>query len=144
MIPCNLYGKSNKEYSNKSHLPLALLSKIKKAVENEDDHIILFGDGTSLRQLMHSRDLAQILKIMIDREIYENFNIATEENLSIDEIAKQGLMATESTHLKIKYDISQPSGQYRKDISNKKMRSIIKDYKFIKLVDGLQEVYKTL
>tara|TARA_R110000824_G_scaffold154488_2_gene326671 strand:+ start:4615 stop:5529 length:915 start_codon:yes stop_codon:yes gene_type:complete len=144
VIPCNLYGKSNKEYSNKSHFPLALVAKIKRALENGDDHIVLFGDGTPLRQLMHSRDLAQILKIMIDQGIYENFNIAPGENLSIDEIAEQGLIAAGATHLKINYDKSQPNGQHRKDVSNKKMRSIIKDYKFIKLVDGLREVYKTL
>ena len=144
VIPCNLYGESNREYSNKSHFPLALLAKIKRAVETDADHIVLFGDGTPIRQLMHSRDLAQILKIMIDREIYESFNVAAEENLKIDEIARLGLIATGCTHLKIKYDRSQPNGQHRKDISTKKMKSIIKDYKFIKLVDGLREAYKIL
>jgi|TARA_R110000796_G_scaffold38726_4_gene97178 GDP-L-fucose synthase len=144
VIPCNLYGKNAKVDSNKSHFVTALLVKIKRAVENGDDHIVVYGDGTPLRQYMHCRDLAQILKITIERKIYDNFNIAPEENLSIAEIAQLGLIATENTHLKIKFDKLQPNGQYRKDISIKKMESIIENYEFIKLVDGLHEVYKEL
>ena len=144
VIPCNLYGISNKEYSNKSHFPFALLTKIKRAVENGEDHITLFGDGTPMRQLMHSRDLANVLKIMLDQEIYDNLNVAPEENLTIDDIARKGLLATNSEHLRIEYDASKPTGQHRKDISNKRLRAVIEDYEFIKLIDGLQEVYKTL
>ena len=144
VIPCNLYGKNDKIGVNKSHFVTALLRKIKQAVENNDDHIVLFGDGTPLRQFMHCRDLAQVLKIMITQKIYDNFNIATEESLSIEDIAKMGLEATGNTHLKIRYDKSKSNGQYRKDISIKKMKSIIKNYNFIPLMDGMKEVYETL
>ena len=144
VTPCNLYGPNNKEYSTRSHFPLALLTKIKKAVENSEDHIVLFGDGKPMRQLMHSRDLAKVIKIMIDQGIYESFNVAPEENMTIDDIARIGLSVTKNEHLKIKYEDSSLAGQYRKDISTSKMKSLIGNYKFISLVDGLQEVYETL
>lgn len=144
VIPCNLYGTSNKQYSARSHFPLALLTKIKMAVENNEDHIVLFGDGKPMRQLMHSRDLAKVIKLMIDREIYESFNVAPEENLTIDDIAKIGLAVTGNQHLKIKYEDPSLAGQYRKDISTSKMKSLIGDYKFISLTEGFQEVYETL
>ena len=62
----------------------------------------------------------EFLKIMIDREIYESFNIAPEENLNIDEIAKLGLIATGNTHLKIKYDkaVSQILSKLKKQKNN--------------------------
>ena len=144
VIPCNLYGTSNKQYSTRSHFPLALLTKIKKAVQDEKDHIVLFGDGKPMRQLMHSRDLAKIIKIMIDRNIYESFNVAPEENLTIDDIAKIGLSVTGNEHIEIKYHDASLAGQYRKDISTSKMKSLIGDYNFISLTEGFQEVYETL
>jgi GDP-L-fucose synthase len=144
VIPCNLYGRSSEENPNKSHFPLALLTKIKKALENGDDHITLFGDGTPMRQLMHSKDLANILKIMIDREIFENLNVAPNENLTINEIAELGLKVAGGEHLKVVYDTSQPTGQHRKDISNKKLMSLIQEYNFVRLIDGLHEVYNKL
>ena len=81
---------------------------------------------------------------MIDRDIYESFNVAPEENMTIDDIAKIGLSVTKNEHLKIEYEDPSLAGQYRKDISTSKMKSMIGDYKFISLVEGLQEVYKAL
>jgi GDP-L-fucose synthase len=144
VIPCNLYGTYNKEYSTRSHFPLALLTKIKNAVEKKEDHIVLFGDGKPMRQFMHSRDLAKIIKIMIDQNIYESFNVAPEQSLAIDDIAKIGLAVANSEHLDIKYEDSTLSGQYRRDISTAKMKSLIGEYEFISLTDGLKEVYETL
>lgn len=34
-----------------------------------------------------------------------------------------------------------PNGQYRKDVSNSKLRSIIKDFKFTSLEDGIKKTY---
>jgi len=144
VIPCNLYGTHNKEYSTRSHFPLALLTKIKNAVENKEDHIVLFGDGKPMRQLMHSRDLAKIIKIMIDHSIYESFNVAPVESLAINDIAKIGFAVTNNEHLNIKYEDSSLSGQYCRDISTVKMKSLIGEYEFISLADGFREVYETL
>ena len=36
---------------------------------------------------MYAGDLAQIIKLCIDNNVYENLNVASEENLSIEEIA---------------------------------------------------------
>lgn len=144
VMPCNMYGDNDKIDTQKSHFIAALLVKIKEAVKTGSDHIVLFGDGTPLRQFIHASDLAKILKIMLDEGIYENLNIATNENLSINEMALIGLKATGNEHLKIVYDTEKPNGQIRKDISTEKLNKLIKDYKFINLSDGIKEVYKNL
>lgn len=144
VIPCNLYGQNDKTDVIKSHFVTALLVKIKEAVKNNDNHITLFGDGTPLRQFMHSRDLANIIKIMVDNNIYDNLNVATDENLSIDEMARITLKATNNEHLEIRYDNTKPNGQHRKDISTERLNNIIPNYKFTKLYDGVKEVYNTM
>ena len=143
MSPCNLYGESDKDDENKSHFVTALIKKIYLANENDDDHIMLYGDGTPLRQFMHASDVANIIKIVIEQDITESFNLATKENISIDEIARIALKATGSEHLRIDYDNTKPNGQFRKDLSIKKFESLVPDYKFTNLEGGIREYYKT-
>lgn len=141
IIPCNLYSNNDKLDKIKSHFIAALVVKINEAVINGDDHILLFGDGTPLRQFIHAEDLANIIKITIDREIYTNFNIASYENLTIDEMARVALKETGNDHLEIRYDTNVTNGQHRKDINVDILHDLIPDYKFITLADGIRAFY---
>ncbi len=143
ITPCNLYGESDKDDEEKSHFVTALIKKIYLANKNNSDSITLYGDGTPLRQFMHAKDFANILKIVIENDITDSFNLATEENITINEIAQIALRATNSEHLKILYDKSKPNGQQRKDISIEKFKRIITNYKFISLEDGLKTYYES-
>ena len=141
VMPCNMYGEHDKIDENKSHFIAALLHKVKKAISKGDDSIVLFGDGTPLRQFMHAKDLAKILKIMLDNDIYDDLNIAVDANLSITEMAKIVLKATNNEHLKIVYDMTKANGQHRKDIGIDRLKSLIPDYKFITLEEGIKSLY---
>jgi GDP-L-fucose synthase len=111
--------------------------------KNNVDYITLFGDGTPLRQFLHANDLAKIIKLVIDNDITESFNVATYENYSIKEIANIALKSCDSTNLKIKFDTTKPNGQYRKDVSIEKLKSLFPEYLPISLVDGIKDIYKT-
>lgn len=144
LIPCNMYGEYDKTDVVKSHFIAALIIKIKDAVKNNKDYITLYGDGSPLRQFMYAGDLANIIKYIIDNDIYENLNIATEDVLSIHEMAKIALKTTNNDHIKINYDTTKPNGQYRKDISIDKLKKIIPNYNFVKLEDGIKKIYDKL
>jgi GDP-L-fucose synthase len=144
VMPSNMYGENDKMDYQKSHFIPALLMKIKKAIENGEEEITLLGDGTPLRQFMHARDLANVIKYMIDNEIYENLNVANDENLSIHEMALIALEVTNNKHLKIKYQPDTPNGQFRKDICTKRLKELMPNYKFILLADGIKMVYNSL
>ena len=144
VMPSNMYGENDKFDPKKSHFIPALLMKIKKAVAEKKDHITLLGDGTPLRQFMHVKDLAATIKYMIDNEIYENLNIANDENLSIDAMARICLEATGNSHLKIVYEPNTPNGQYRKDISTKRLKELMPNYQFTKLADGVKVMYNNI
>ena len=144
VVPCNLYGEHDKFDSGKSHFVTALLLKIKTAIKNGEGHISLFGDGTPLRQFMHAEDLAKSMHLMLLNDIYENINIATDENYSINEIAHKALQVTNNNHLKIEYVPNTPNGQYRKDVCTKKFKELFPNYKMISLGDGMKRVYESL
>ena len=143
LTPCNLYGEHDK-YGDNSHFVAALIKKIHNAKMAGDNKITLFGTGTPLRQFMYSNDLAIIIKKCLDDNIYENFNVATEQNVSIDEIARIALKACDAEHIDIEYDSTKPDGQYRKDVSINKLKTLIPDFSAISLYDGIKNTYSKI
>jgi len=144
IIPNNLYGEFETGDMSKKHFIGALLEKIKIANQNNDNSINLMGDGTPTRQFTFADDIAKIIKLIIDNNINENFNVGIEENLTIDEIAQLALKITNSKHLNIKYNPFLPNGQLRKDISMNKFKQIFPKFKFTSYDEGIQKTYKSL
>jgi GDP-L-fucose synthase len=143
LTPCNLYGEHDK-FSDNSHFVAALIKKIHNAKKLDYDKITLFGTGTPLRQFMHSDNLAEVIKMCIDENVYESFNVATEQNVSINQIAQTALDACDANHLKIEYDSNKPNGQFRKDVSIEKMKKIFPNFKATNLHDGIKKTYSIL
>lgn len=143
LIPCNLYGEHDK-YGDNSHFIAALIKKIHIAKKNGDDKIVLFGTGTPLRQFMHSDDLAKVIYHCLENDIYDNMNVATEQNLSIREMAEIALKACDANDLTIQFDDSYPDGQFRKDVSIERLKSAIPDFQAIGLEDGIRKTYQYL
>ena len=138
LIPCNLYGDyDNMHNESKMHFITALLNKIRNS---KDKTLHLLGTGKPLRQFMYAGDLAAIIKLVIDNDITENFNVAPNFNYSIDEMAKIALEVTEKDY-EIIYDRPDLDGQFRKDVSNNKLLKIFPLFKFTGLKEGLKQVY---
>ncbi len=142
LIPCNLYGFGDKDGEKNSHFVTSLVRKIYEANKYGHDHIVLYGDGTPIRQFMYVDDLTYVIKEVLEKNIYENLNVSTDEGLTISEIAEIALRACESTHLKIVYDKTKPNGQHRKDISSEKLKMLIPDFKPTSLECGIKKMYK--
>ncbi len=141
LIPCNLYGEFDKFDSVQGHFVGALIQKIIDAKKKGLNFITLFGDGTPYRQFMHAKDLARLIKEMIFKEKFFNMNVATDENYTIDHIAKIALKSLGLESLLIKYDNSKPNGQQRKDIDISTLKKHFPDFKPIKLEKGIKEIY---
>lgn len=144
IIPSNLYGEYETGDATTKHFVGALLDKIYQANKNGSDHITLFGDGSPLRQFTFAKDVAEILKLIVTYDVKENMNVSTTENLTIDQLAKLALEATNSTHLKIEYDTTKPNGQYRKDISIDTFKNIFPNYEFTSYIEGIKTTYNSL
>ena len=144
ITPSNLYGEYEHGEVSRKHFVGALLEKIYTAKINGDDYITLFGDGTPLRQFTFAKDIAEIINLLIQYDIKENLNLTTADNLTIDQMARMALEATDSQHLKIQYDTTKPNGQYRKDIDTTKFKNIFANYKFTSYIQGIKQTYNTL
>lgn len=141
LIPCNLYGEyDNFENENKMHFLTALLYKIKNATNNQ---IELLGTGKPLRQFMYAGDFAEIIKYVLEHKITNSFNVAPDENLSINDMALAAIEAINPS-LKLSYSNPELDGQYRKDVDNSKLQNIIPNFKFTPLKEGLLRTYYKL
>jgi GDP-L-fucose synthase len=142
LIPCNLYGEYDKIDEKRSHYLTALLGKIISAEREQKSQINLLGTGKPLRQFMYGGDLARTIKHCIETDIHESFNVAVDENRSIREIAEIALKATGHEDFTLVFDRTSPDGQFRKDVSNARMKSFLPDFEFTPLPDGIRKVYQ--
>jgi len=137
LIPCNLYSElDNFEHGAKMHFITALLKKIKES----NGTLNLLGTGKPLRQFMYAGDLSRIIKEVIDKDIKENFNVAPDYNYSINEMAEMALDGLDKKY-NIVYSKPELDGQYRKDVSSKKLMGILPNFEFTSLKKGIKKVY---
>jgi len=142
LIPCNLYGKPNLSHLDRQHFINDLVMKIYKA-EKHEGVIKLFGDGTPLRQFMHARDLATIIRNYIQADLNVSMNVAPSENITIKNYVEIALQSLGLQHLPVVYDPSLPNGQLRKDVCNRRFYSHFPDFRFTSLDDGVRELYNS-
>jgi len=139
VIPCNLYGEDDKFKFERSHYVSALIDKIYFA---KDKKIHLLGTGKPLRQFMYSEDLARAIKELIDKNIYENVNVANDEVCSIKEIAEIALQTLGKEDYEIIFTNNEiEDGNYRKDVSSKKLKDLLDGFEFTTLANGIKKVY---
>lgn len=143
LIPCNLYGLGDKDHDTNSHFITALVKKIFISKQNNQKSITLFGDGTPLRQFMYAGDFAEIIKQTIENNITDSFNVATEENLSIKQMAEIAIDVTDNQNINILWDTNKPNGQFRKDVSIVKFKNLFPNFKFTSLSNGIKIVYNS-
>ena len=145
IFPCNLFSEyDNFEDDTKAHFVTALLKKVK----NSDGVVSLLGTGAPLRQFIHAEDLARIICECLVKDVKQDFNFCDDIDgrpPSVKEIAEMALKAANREDLELKFDKDLlKDGQYRKDCSNKKMKELFPDFKFLSLEDGLRRVYNKL
>lgn len=138
VIPTNVYGPKDNYNLENSHVLPAMIHKCYLAKKNGTE-LELWGDGSPLREFIFSKDVSKICeRLLVDYEGTEPIILSTSEEISIKEIAN--MVAKIMGYKKqIKWNTSKPSGQLRKPSDNTKLKSVLKDFKFTSIEDGLQE-----
>jgi nucleoside-diphosphate-sugar epimerase len=99
----------------------------------------VWGDGTPLREFIFSKDVANIVDLLLEK--YEGTDPVIISNSTEYTIKQVVDLIVE--HLgfdgEVKWLTDKPNGQYRKPSSNKKLLSIIGEYNFTTLEIGLKE-----
>ena len=138
IIPCNLYGATEKTSEKNAHFMTALINKIDIANKNKEESIKLFGNGKPKRQLLYAKDFAKILKLMVKSDITESFNVSPKEVYTIKQIAKIALKATNNKNIKITFDQTKPNGQLIKILDTTLFDKLFYNFKYTSLEDGIK------
>ena len=134
----NVYGPENDFYANTSHFVSSLIKKFYYA--KDGDTLEFWGTGNALRQHLYVDDVSKVIIKLLDLHNSDiPIALTPDENLSIREIVEL-CKKTTGKNIKIVFN-NELTGQFRKDVSNKKLLELIGDYDFTSMKSGLKLTY---
>jgi GDP-L-fucose synthase len=113
-MPTNMYGPNDNYHPENSHVLPALIRKFHEAAENNSPEVVVWGDGTPMREFLYADDLANALVyLMLNYDDKEFVNVGYGSDVTIGELAK---MIGEIVGFKgeIVFDASKPNGTPKK------------------------------
>jgi GDP-L-fucose synthase len=150
LMPTNLYGENDNFHPENSHVIPALIRRIHEAKINNSDEVIIWGDGTPMREFLYVDDLADasIFVLSLSKEKYfsnvspslTHINVGTSIDISILELSKT-LKSIIGFNGKIVFDPSRPNGTPRKVVDTSRLSKMGWNHK-INLYKGLEKTYK--
>ncbi|WGL60858.1 GDP-L-fucose synthase [Pigmentibacter sp. JX0631] len=127
VMPTNLFGKNDNYHPENSHVIASLIRKICEAKFSNKKEVIVWGDGTPLREFMYSRDLGDAVSFLAANVSFKDLeqcqlgklhnlshiNVGSGVEISIKELAYKisSLVKYEGN---INFDLSKPNGTSRK------------------------------
>lgn len=140
IIPPNLYGPGDNYHPDHSHVVAGILRRTHEAKELDRSDVIVWGDGTPRRELLHVDDLAQaMLWLMCSTTYYDLYNVGSGYDHAISELATM-IADIVGFKGKIIYDPSKPNGTMRKLLDSSRIRAL--GWRpMIHEKDGLQQAY---
>lgn len=138
VIPTNVYGPKDNYNLENSHVLPAIIHKCYLA-KKYNTELELWGDGSPLREFIFSRDVAKLCdELLLNYNDTEPIILSTSDEISIKEVAEQ-VTKIMGYNKVIKWDTLKPSGQFRKPSDNSKLKSILPNFEFTPLSEGLAE-----
>ena len=138
VIPTNIYGPHDNFNIETGHVLPSLIHKCYLAQQNNTDFVI-WGTGKPLREFIFSKDIAKLTEWVLDNYTDEQPIIfSTSDAVTIKDVVD---LIVEYMNFKgnVVWDRDKPDGQYRKQSSKAKLESLIPDYEFTSVEDGLKE-----
>jgi len=141
LIPSGIFGENdNFNYKDAPMLP----ALIRRFYENRTNTrpIVIWGDGSPLREYSYSKDLAEIFIWALQHyDEAQVLNVGTAEENTVRDIAYMIADIMQIDGARIQFDRSKPNGVFRKSTNNS--RFIKKSgFKYTPFRDGLQKTIK--
>ncbi|KAJ0178006.1 hypothetical protein K1T71_006879 [Dendrolimus kikuchii] len=132
VIPCNVFGPYDNFNLQSSHVIPALIRRMDDAIQRGDPTFTVMGSGKPLRQFIYSLDLAKLFVWVL--RSYESvepiiLSVDEEDEVTISNVAEM-IKKAYNYQGEIVYDTTKADGQYKKTASNKKLRSLYKEFQF--------------
>jgi GDP-L-fucose synthase len=124
IIPPNLYGPGDNYHPQHSHVVAGIVRRTHEAKLNGSSELVVWGDGTPRRELLHVDDLADaLLAVMETATRHDLYNIGCGHDLTIAEIAST-IADVVGFKGRIVYDSDKPNGTMRKLLDSSRMQSL--------------------
>ena len=140
-MPTNIYGPGDNFDLATSHVLPALIHRFHDAKVSGADAVTLWGDGSALREFLHSDDLAAASVFLLEN--YDEpgpINVGFGEEISIKELAELiGEIVGFSGD--IRWDTSKPNGTPRKILDSTRIHDLGWAPK-VGLVEGIKSTYE--
>lgn len=139
-MPTNLYGPGDNYDLDNSHVLPAMIRKFHDAKESNMNTVKLWGDGSALREFMHSDDLADALVFLTKKYSDDgHINVGSSSEISILQLSEliSKIVGFDGA---IFWDTTKPNGTPRKLLNSTKIRELGWDSSRT-LSQGITEVY---
>lgn len=144
VMPTNLYGINDNFDLKTSHVLPALIRKFHEAKKSNKKEVIVWGDGSPLREFLYVDDLANSLVYIMENKDYNDIgefvNIGTGKEISIKELSEK-IAKIIKFNGNIIFDKSKPNGTPRKVTDVSKLNKL--GWKAeTSLEKGIEKTYK--
>lgn len=113
-MPTNLYGPNDNYHPENSHVLPALIRKFHEAKQNNVSEVVVWGDGSPMREFLYADDLANALVyLMLNYNEKQFVNVGYGSDVTIKELAETVKDIVGFTG-KMVFDSSKPNGTPRK------------------------------
>jgi GDP-L-fucose synthase len=83
-MPTNMYGPNDNYHPENSHVLPALIRKFHEAAENNSPEVVVWGDGTPMREFLYADDLANALVyLMLNYDEREFVNVGYGSDITV-------------------------------------------------------------
>lgn len=123
-MPTNLYGPNDNYHPKNSHVLPALIRRFHEAKVNNSSEVVVWGDGSPLREFLYVDDLASACLFLMENYTgNETINVGSGDEVSIKELAEV-ISKVVGYKGKIVFDTSKPNGTPRKYLDTKRLVGI--------------------
>jgi GDP-L-fucose synthase len=159
VMPTNLYGIGDNYDLENSHVLPAMIQKFHEAKVSGKNEVVLWGDGSPLREFLYSDDLASVVVYLMEQcnasdlrhEAGDFINVGSGQELTIKELAEMVRSVVYESELeagnqspdmvcRIIWDTSKPNGTPRKLCDISRLSALGFKAKTT-LYDNIREVY---
>ena len=124
VVSCNLFGPNDNFNEQTGHVIPSLISKFEKLARGEAQEVILWGNGSAIRDFMSSLEMARALEFFINEGPQGIINVCSGVKRSIKEVIDSIADISEVNKNNYKWDHQKPNGQAQRYYKNKKLKDV--------------------
>lgn len=138
LVPSSLMGEGDDYSPERSHVGGALIRKFVLATLEGQPEVVLWGDGTPIRELQYVGDAVEAaLRVMVLPKMPLLLNIGTGTGISIRALAER-IQALTGFQGDVRWDTTQPAGAARKVLSSARAAELLGAYSVVGFDEGLR------